>query len=351
MTAPASSPAQGRLREIGIWRKFLNRPEFGSIIGAIVVWTFFAIIAGGKGFTSAKGIAGTLEIASQIGILGVTVSLLMIAGEFDLSIGSMVGASGLVLGYMIVNVGAPVWLAVIIAFAFALIVGAMNGYLVYRTGLPSFLVTLATLFILRGASIGLTRLLTNLTVISGIRDKTQGDPISWLFSGILFSPEQGADFKISILWWLVLAIVATWVLLRTKFGNWIFGTGGSAVAARNVGVPVARVKILLFMTTAASACLLAMIQVFSAGSADVLRGQNKEFEAIITATIGGTLMTGGYGSALGSMFGAFTLGSTQLGIVFAGINTDWYQVVLGVMLLVAVLVNNWTRRRASEARR
>jgi simple sugar transport system permease protein len=351
MTASASSPASGRLREIGIWRRFLNRPEFGSIIGAIVVWTFFAIIAGGKGFTSGKGIAGTLEIASQIGILGVTVSLLMIAGEFDLSIGSMVGASGLVLGYLIVEQGWPVWAAVIAAFAFALTVGATNGYLVYKTGLPSFLVTLATLFILRGVSIGFTRLLTNLTVISGIRDRTEGDPIAWLFSGILFSPERGADFKISIVWWLALALVATWVLLRTKFGNWIFGVGGSSVAARNVGVPVARVKILLFMTTAASACLLAMIQVFSAGSADVLRGQQKEFEAIITAVIGGTLLTGGYGSALGSMFGAFTLGSTQLGIVFAGINTDWYQAVLGVMLLVAVLVNNWTRRRASEARR
>jgi simple sugar transport system permease protein len=351
MTASPASQAQGRLREIGIWRKFLNRPEFGSIIGAIVVYTFFVIVAGGKGFTSLKGIAGTLEIASQIGILGVTVSLLMIAGEFDLSIGSMVGASGLVFGFLVVEAGWPIWGAIIAAFAFALAVGAFNGYMVYRTGLPSFLVTLATLFILRGASIGLTRLLTNLTVISGIRDHTEGDPIAWLFNGILFSPEPGADFKISILWWLGLALVATWVLLRTKFGNWIFGTGGSAVAARNVGVPVARVKISLFMATAASACLLAMIQVMSAGSADVLRGQNKEFEAIITATIGGTLMTGGYGSALGSMFGAFTLGATQLGIVFAGINTDWYQVVLGVMLLVAVLVNNWTRRRASEARR
>lgn len=351
MTSSAATPAAGRLREIGIWRRFLNRPEFGSIIGAVVVWTFFAIIAGGKGFTSAKGIAGTLEVASQIGILGVTVSLLMIAGEFDLSIGSMVGAAGLVMGYLVVHASWPIWLAVLAAFAFALAVGAFNGYLVYRTGLPSFLVTLATLFILRGAAIGFTRLATNLTVVSGIRDKAEGDPIAWLFSGVLFSPERGADFKISILWWLGLAVIATWVLLRTRFGNWIFGVGGSSVAARNVGVPVARVKILLFMTTAASACLLAMIQVFSAGSADVLRGQQKEFEAIITAVIGGTLLTGGYGSALGSMFGAFTLGSTQLGIVFAGINTDWYQAVLGIMLLVAVLVNNWTRRRASEARR
>jgi simple sugar transport system permease protein len=350
MTTPATTPAAGRLREIGVWRRFLNRPEFGSIVGAIVVWSFFAILAGPKGFTSARGIAGYLEIASQIGILGVTVSLLMIAGEFDLSIGSMVGAAGLVLGYSIVYAGWPVWLAVIAAFAFALAVGAANGYLVHKTGLPSFLVTLASLFILRGAAIGFTRLATNLTVVSGVRDKTAGDPIAALFTTTIFTID-GAEFKISILWWIGLALVATWVLLRTPFGNWIFGVGGSSSAARNVGVPVARVKIILFMCTAASAALLAMIQVFSAGSADVLRGQQKEFEAIITAVIGGTLLTGGYGSALGSMFGAFTLGSTQLGIVFAGINTDWYQAVLGFMLLAAVLVNNWTRRRASEARR
>jgi simple sugar transport system permease protein len=262
----------------------------------------------------------------------------------------MVGAAGLVLAYSIVYAGWPVWLAVIAAFALALAVGAFNGYLVHRTGLPSFLVTLATLFILRGAALGLTRMATNLTIVSGVRDKTAGDPIAGLFTATLFTVD-GGDFKISILWWIGLALLATWVLLRTRFGNWIFGVGGSASAARNIGVPVARVKIILFMCTAASAALLAMIQVFSAGSADVLRGQYKEFDAIITAVIGGTLLTGGFGSALGSMFGAFTLGTTQLGIVFAGINTDWYQAVLGIMLLVAVLVNNWTRRRASEARR
>jgi simple sugar transport system permease protein len=115
-------------------------------------------------------------------------------------------------------------------------------------------------------------------------------------------------------------------------------------------VPVNRVKVLLFMATASSAALFACIQVFSFGSADVLRGQNKEFEAIITAVVGGTLLTGGYGSALGSAFGAFILGTTQLGINFVGINSDWYQVVLGSILLLAVLANTYLLRRASGAR-
>ena len=143
-----------------------------------------------------------------------------------------------------------------------------------------------------------------------------------------------------------IALLATFVLQRTRFGNWIYGAGGSAVAARNVGVPVARVKIILFMATAASAALLAVIQVLTFGSGDVLRGDGKEFEAIITAVIGGTLLTGGYGSAIGAVFGALTLGMTRQGLFFAGISADWYLAFLGLLLLAAVLVNNWVRARA-----
>jgi simple sugar transport system permease protein len=137
--------------------------------------------------------------------------------------------------------------------------------------------------------------------------------------------------------------------MRTTFGNWIFGTGGNPVAARNVGVPVNRVKILLFMATAASATLLAAITVLDAGSADVLRGELREFQAIIAAVIGGVLLTGGYGSVIGPMFGALIFGMVSQGIFFTGVNTDWFQVFLGAMLLIAVLVNNFIRKKASEA--
>lgn len=350
MSTIEGSATAGRVRRINPVRVFLNRPEFGSIVGAILVWLIFAFLAGSNGFLSWRAAAGYLEIASQIGIIGSMVALLMIAGEFDLSVGSMVGATGIILGLSLDVWGLPIWLAVVVAFAFALAIGALNGYLVVRTGLPSFLVTLGSLFILRGASIGTTRLITGRTVVGGLDQYTVGDPISELFTATLFTID-GGEFPVSILWWLGVSLVATFVLLRTRFGNWIFGVGGSRNAARNVGVPVARVKVVLFMCTASAAALLATIQVLGVGSADVLRGQGKEFEAIITAVIGGTLLTGGYGSALGTMFGAFTLGVTQLGIIFAGINTDWYQVVLGGMLLSAVLVNDYIRRRSSEARR
>jgi simple sugar transport system permease protein len=157
-------------------------------------------------------------------------------------------------------------------------------------------------------------------------------------------------FRVELLWWLGVVAVGSVVLLRTRFGNWTFAVGGSGTAARYVGVPVARVKVILFMCTAAAAALYACIVVPTVGSANVTDGIGKEFQAIITAVVGGTLLTGGYGSVLGSAFGAFILGAPSLGIFYAGIKTDWYNVVLGGLLLVAVLVNTWVLRRASGAR-
>ncbi len=154
----------------------------------------------------------------------------------------------------------------------------------------------------------------------------------------------------SVIWWIVLAAIATWILVKTRFGNWIFAAGGDAVAARNVGVPVARVKIILFMGTALAATLLAAIQVLSVGSADVNRGLLKEFEAIIAVVIGGTLLTGGYGSAIGAALGALIFGTVQMGIFYTGVNTDWFKVFLGMMMLIAVIFNNYIRKKATEAK-
>jgi simple sugar transport system permease protein len=344
MTTAAAQPTDERVRRVGIARILLARPELGAVVGAILVWIIFAILAGDNGFLTLNGTATYLEVAAQVGIVGSAVALLMIAGEFDLAVGSMVGATGMIVAIGIGEFGWPVWLAIAAAFAFALVVGFLNGYIVVRTRLPSFIVTLGTLFILRGVTIGVTRVITGRTQVGGLREATAGDPLT-----VIFTTEFG-PFSVSILWWIGLALVATFLLQRTSFGNWIFGSGGSAIAARNVGVPVERVKILLFMGTAASAALLAVIQVLSVGSGDVLRGEQKEFEAIITAVIGGTLLTGGYGSAIGTVFGALTLGITKQGINFAGIGSDWYQAFLGVLLLSAVLVNNWVRTRAAQVR-
>ena len=141
------------------------------------------------------------------------------------------------------------------------------------------------------------------------------------------------------------------MLLRTTFGNWIFGVGGDVNAARNIGVPVSRVKILLFMTTALAACLVAIIQSLTLASTDALRGVNNEFITIIAVVVGGTLMTGGYGSVIGSLFGALIYGMVRQGVIFAGVSADWYQVFLGVMLLSAVFLNGYVRKYAMEKRR
>jgi simple sugar transport system permease protein len=284
-----------------------------------------------------------------LGILAVAVALLMIGGEFDLSIGSIIGGCGMIVVILPVQFGWNIWAAIAVSLVFAVVVGFLNGVLVLRTNLPSFIVTLASMFILRGATIGFTRLLTGRTQVGGLQEVPGYDLPHAIFSSDI--QIGGAGFPITIVWWLVIAGVATWVLLRTSFGNWIFGVGGDMQAARNVGVPVDRVKIILFILTALSAWLLSVMQALRFTGSDVLRGQGNEFLTIIAVVVGGTLLTGGYGSAIGSVFGALIFGMVRQGIVFAGVDADWYQVFLGAMLLIAVLLTRYVRSRAMEARR
>jgi simple sugar transport system permease protein len=295
------------------------------------------------------GTATYLSVSAELGILAVAVALLMIGGEFDLSIGSMIGATGMIITILSAQFGWNIWASILVAVVFALAIGFLNGYLVLRTGLPSFIVTLGSLFIIRGVTIGVTRAMTGRTQVGGLDLAPGYDSAHAIFA----SPINigGASFPIEIVWWLVIAALATWVLLRTSFGNWIFGVGGDVQAARNVGVPVKRVKIMLFMMTALAACLLAAIQAITFTGSDVLRGQDNEFLTIIAVVVGGTLLTGGYGSAIGSVFGALIFGMVRQGIVFAGVDADWYQAFLGVMLLLAVLLNSYVRKYALEVRR
>lgn len=338
----AQATASDRIRDVGFLKRQLTRPELAAIGGAILVFVFFAVAAGDRGFLTFGGTISYLQVAAQLGIVAVPVSLLMINGEFDLSVGSMVGAAGIIIAITVTEFGWPLFAGALLACVVALLVGAFNGYLVIKTGLPSFIVTLAMLFALRGLTIGFSRLITGRTQIGGLGSATEGDPLRLLFAGEI------GGVPVSIFWWLGLAVLGTWILQRTTFGNWIFGAGGDKYAARNVGVPVNRVKIILFMCTALSAALLATIQVMDAGSADVLRGELLELQAIAAAVIGGVLLTGGYGSVVGAVFGALIFGMVQQGIFFTGVNTDWFLVFVGAMLLVAVLLNNVIRNRVAK---
>ncbi len=348
--------------------RLLRRPELGALSGTVIIYLAFAVFAGDSGLFSIPGIANFLQVSAQLGILAVAVALLMIGGEFDLSVGSVIGFASVTIGLCVTVIGLPIWAAICIAFVMAVLIGTMNGFLVVRTGLPSFIVTLASLFTLRGLTLVMTRHFTGRTQIPYITEGHQTDWFVTLFGGKFLQPlfqwmgslgwlalrQDGtpivAGLSMSVAWWLGLTAIATWVLLKTRTGNWIFAVGGDANAARNVGVPVNRVKILLFILTACSATLFATIQVLEAGSADTLRGFQKEFQAIIAAVIGGCLLTGGYGSAIGAMFGALIFGTVEMGIFYTGIDTDWFNVFLGIMVLLAVLVNNYVRRKATEAR-
>jgi simple sugar transport system permease protein len=340
-----------RIRKVGIVSRLLSRPEIGAIAGLVLVWVFFAVVAFDNNFVSWAVTASILNRAAPLGILAVAVALLMIAGEFDLSIGSILGFSGMAIMLLVTPVDAggwgwALWPAVALALALSLFTGFVNGILVVTTRLPSFIVTLGTLFIFRGLTIAVTRLRTNRTQLGNLDDASGYDLARTFFGSEvrLF----GSSFRVAILWWLALTIVATWVLLRTRQGNWIFGTGGAVDAARNIGVPVRRVKIALFVTTAFAAFLVALIQAVQATGSDALRGTGQEFDAIIAAVVGGCLLTGGYGSAVGATMGALVFAMVQQGIVITGVPGDWYQVFVGGVLVLAVIFNNYVRKRAAS---
>ena len=348
--------------------RLMRRPELGALSGTILVVLFFAAYAGDTGLFTARGLINVLQISAELGILATAVALLMIGGEFDLSIGSTIGFAGVVVGLGVTVFDLPLEVTILLAFAFAVLIGYVNGVLVIRTGLPSFIVTLAFLFILRGLTLAMTRGITGRTQIPYITEGSENSLVVSLFAGTAFqgffrwlaeigiigtrpdSLPEVVGLPASVLWWLGLTAVATWVLINTRFGNWVFAAGGDPKAARNVGVPVNRVKIILFILSALAATLFAVIQVVSVGSADTLRGTQKEFEAIIAAVIGGCLLTGGYGSAIGAGFGALIFGFVQMGIFYTGIDTDWFKVFLGAMVLIAVLFNNFVRHKATSAR-
>jgi simple sugar transport system permease protein len=370
-TSLPSAPDE-RLRRTSALRKSLMRPELGALCGTILVFLLFLVVAPTSGMFSLEGAMNWGTVSAQFAVIAVGACLLMITGEFDLSIGSMIGFSGIVIALASKTLGFPIWGAILAAFALALAIGALNGWMVVRTGLPSFIVTLASLFALRGFSIYAPISLDHSTIIGGLTPLIRGDWLAPAFYGKILHPlfvwlaDAGviARFKVGpragqpvidgipmlMVWAVALVVFAHVVLTRTVFGNWIFASGGDAVAARNVGVPVRRVKILMFMFSAFCATVFAACQVLDFGSAAADRGLLKEFEAIIAVVIGGTLLTGGYGSVVGAALGALIFGVVQQGLFFAGVDSSLFRVFLGLILLVAVLLNTYIRRAITGER-
>ena len=335
-----------RVRRGSRLARLLARPEAGALAGAIVIYLFFFVVA--PPFRNASSFSTVLYVSSTYGLMATPIALLMIGGEFDLSAGVAVTSAALCASLFSYEFTVNVWVGVVVALVVALAVGFINGWIVVRTGIPSFLVTLGTFFMLEGLNLALTRTITN-QVASPDISNIQGFSSAQKVFATSFTI-GGVSINITVIYWIVFVLIATWILLRTRIGNWIFSVGGNAPSARAVGVPVARMKIGLFMAVGFMAWFTGMHTLLLFNTIQSGQGVGNEFVYIIAAVVGGCLLTGGYGSAVGAAIGAFIFGMTNQGIVLAGWNPDWFTFFEGALLLGAILLNTFIRRRAEAAR-
>ena len=344
--APSVAPDE-RLVRVAPLTRVLTRPDIGALLGAVAVFFAFAYFARAVNWIGDPAIAaGWTDQAAQYGIVAVPVALLMIGGEFDLSAGVMIGSSGLLLGYLTTHADMNIWPAIVIVLVFGLVIGFINGVTVIRTKLPSFIVTLATFFVLQGVNAAGTLKLTGQTSIENIDSASGFESARKFFAADL----THYDYKAKVLWWIGLTLVGAWVLAKSRFGNWIYSAGGDPLAARNVGVPVARTKITLFMMTSGTAALMGIIEALELRSMQAKEGIGLEFIFIICAVVGGCLLTGGFGSVIGTFFGAAMLGMVQLGIIDSQWDSNWTFTFQGGILFAAVMLNTLIRSRAQKAR-
>lgn len=337
VTAPPA-PRPFRARLLG---RLLARPGAGALLGVIVVAVFFGLQA--PGLLTAGGLATVLDVGAPLGIGGVAVALLLVGGQFDLSLGVVAVASSLVTALLVTHLGLGIWPALLVSLAAALLVGAVNGLLVVLTELPSFLVTLATFLVLQGGSLAVASAVAGSSRIGGL-DTADG----WRTAAAVFgSTVQLGDgrFRISLVWWLLTTVLASWLLWRTRFGNAVFASGGARRAGRELGVPVARTTVLLFLGTAAAGWLIGTLGLARLSGVQVEPVLGTEIEFIVVAVIGGCLLTGGFGSPVGASLGALLYAVARAGIARAGWDPRWFQSFLGALLLIALLANGVVRRR------
>src|SRR5215472_9918817 len=346
MTA-ATARVDERVAHVGVLRRLLLKPELGALVGVIVIFVFFA--AQSDVFRSWNGAANWLDVSSALGLMAVPVALLMIGGHFDLSAGVQTATAGLATGIMTTYWGLQLYASWAVSLALMLTIGFINGFLVTRTGLPSFIITLGMFLGLQGLNLGVTKQVTNQVQVSNI-DLVPG---YHALNNILASTVTigGAKFPIAIIWWVGFTVLGSYLLLKTRFGNWIFATGGDANASKNVGVRTGRTTIALFMMVSFMAWFVGNTQLIRFTSIQAQSGIGQELYYIAAAVIGGCLLTGGFGSVVGASLGALIFGMTEVGIVNVGWNSDWFKLFVGVMLLLAVLANQFTRQLAEQSRR
>ena len=384
-----------RLQQENWFQRTVRRPEIGAFVVMLIIIVALAMASDGKSF-NALGLKNNVAIIAQLGIIATGAALLMIAGEFDLSIGPMIAFAGMSIAVML-KWGLPFGLgeatpllAFLITLVMTLAFGWLIGTIVVKSGLSSFIVTLAFWFFLRGLTEVCFRLINQNTNVSGLPDfkkeswfaeQMGGEVFSWFFdawywigtkasAGLEFTSDMTKSEKIDfinylsflninrkmeqwvtgfdarLLWFIIIAGAAWYVLARTQLGSWIYATGDNKESARANGVPVNRVKVGLFMFSAFCATIFATCQVFDTNSSDAAKGMFKELEAIAIAVVGGILMTGGFGTIIGVVFGAITFGLVANAVFFIPwIDGAWFRVFVGTVLLLAVFANERIRKR------
>jgi len=302
-------------------------PEFGVIIAFLVLLTIFSIFS--SKFFTLRNITGILTIVSELGIMAIGVAFLMIAGEFDLSVSSVYALSGFLFVILANRFNSPI--SFIITLAIAAFIGFCNGIITLRAHIPSFITTLGMMLFLRGS----------LLAISG------GESVSYKSDAIMptmLTRFIGYGFRPSHIWFFLLTLLFSLVLTNTRYGNWVFATGGNREVARAMGVNTNKVKITNFMLSALMASLSGCIVISRFNLANASFGTGMELEAIASAVIGGTFLTGGYGTIIGVFFGAFLMGMMRTGLVMIGAPAYWYQTFVGAILIIAATINLKLRR-------
>ncbi len=320
----------------------LRRPESGALLGMVAVFLFFAIF-GGWNFVNAGGFASWLNVASEIGIVSLPIGILMIAGELDISIGAVIPAASMTCAVISGYFELPLIFGVVAALGLGLLIGFINGLLVLRTKVPSLIVTLGSLFSVAGLTLGFTVLVAGSTGVP-----IKAGPVGKALLGQFFGSSLGFGdvFETTIIWWALAAAIVGFFMHWSPYGNWIFAMGGDKVSARSAGIPTERLTIYMFMYSSFSAAFVGIAQAILYNSAQVSAGQSFIFNSIISVVIGGVLLTGGFGSVLGVVFGTMTFAIVNQGIFYTGFNANWASLIIGVLLLAAVLMNNTFRDMA-----
>jgi simple sugar transport system permease protein len=319
----------------------LRRPEAGALLGLIFVLVFFTTFSG-VSFLSLGGIASWLNVAASLGIIAIPIGFLMIAGELDISIGAMVPASSMCIGVVSGFFEMPILVGMGVTMVFALLVGLLNGYLVIKTQVPSLIVTMGTLFGVVGLTLYGSLLLTGNTAVALVSP-------AWA-KAMLGDFVMGDVFQVTVIWWLGFTALCFYFLHLSPWGNWVFALGGDRVSARNAGIPTEKLTIGLFVLSSLAAGFVGMSQTLLYNSAQVSSGMSFIFNSIISAVIGGVLLTGGFGSVLGIFFGTITFAIVNQGIYFTDFDRNLSSLIIGVMLLVAVMMNNTFRKAAMSYR-